>query len=378
MTGGHLGRRDLFRLAAGLVVLSACDAGPPAAAPGSPSPTPTTTPTPPPPTLAPSAPSLPPTPELAPYESWVPSASEPLPALKRTAADFVQALTVRGRGEGLQDTVARAAALSGLGFDPAAALAVAGPLGEGEVSTGEIVYAQFGGLSPDGRGAQQSSVMVLVRQRLLAAGGAQAEVVRAVDVRLAVQDGRWRVVQLSDAGGEPVDRPADLDPLSVAVLDNPALFLPDTARWDVHARRPSQELLTALVGTAGLVPVAVTVLHTGHPENVFGTDRVSPHRLGRAVDLWQVGGAAVVDQPATSGPAHDLLKALFADPTVSSLGSPDGSDQDGPPVQGRPTRSFTNLTHRDHLHVAVATPPPPPPPSPAVPQPELPTTPQPG
>jgi len=264
------------------------------------------------------------------------------------AAGFLERLT-EGTEGGAEDAVARALPLTGVGFDVRQAAVTAAPLFSEPAVRGEIVYPQLGGLDPMGPGARTASIMAIVRHRLTAKGGAERDEVRVCDVRLAVQEGRWRVVDLVSVGGQPVDRPGELDPRASAVLDDPAIELPDTARWDIHAGRVDVDLLEVLAQAARSAPVSVTVLISGHPLNVFGTERLSDHSSGRAVDLWRIGGQAIVD----SGPASDLTgqvqRAAFADPRVSQIGSPFGSDLDGPGVR----RSFVNLVHTDHLHLAV-------------------------
>jgi hypothetical protein len=280
--------------------------------------------------------------------AWVPPPAEPLPRLKQVAAAFVQGLATRPSGARPEDVLAAVLALTAGSFDAAAALAEAAPLYDAAVSSGEIVYPQFGGLAPDGPGAREASVMVVVRQRVLAANGAVGEVVRTCDVRLRDVDGDWRVLALASIGGQPVDRPADLDPVSAAVLDDPRIDLPDSARWDVHARRVSAETLSVLAQAAGRSPVSVTVLRSGHPVEVFGSRNLSDHTRGRAVDIWGVGGIPVVSQPPSGSPYRVVLDGAFADPRVTQTGSPAGTDLDGP---GR-RRSFTNTVHADHLHLA--------------------------
>ena len=279
---------------------------------------------------------------------YAPLAGEKLPNLKQVAADFVQALTTYVRGQRPEDLLAGASALLAPGFAADTALRAAAPLFTEQVAVGQIVYPQLSGLLPLGPGAQQAGVMVVVRQRLLTRGGSTTEVVRVCDVRLTVVQGQWRVSEIISAGGEPVERPTDLDPAVAAVLDDPRIELPDTCRWDVHAGGVSADLLSVLASAAAVAPVAVTVLRNGHPINVFGTPRISDHTQGRAVDLWRIGGAPVVGTGATVGPARTVLVAAAADRRTRATGSPVGSDLDGPGG-----RSFTDLVHHDHLHLAV-------------------------
>ncbi|MBC7374193.1 MAG: hypothetical protein H7323_09405 [Frankiales bacterium] len=334
MTSSPLDRRSLLRLAALSVVAAGCrgpsgpvdptasaSAGPASPYSSRPSPTPA---------------------------RYAPLAGEMLPHLKQTAADFVQTMVTRSPGQRPEDVLRVATSLLAPEFQADAALRVAAPLFAEQSSAGQIVFPQLSGLSPLGPDATSAGVMVVVRQRLTSKNGRSKDVVRVLDVRLRVEQGVWRVVALVTAGGGPVDRPRDLAPGIAAVLDDPRIELPDTCRWDVHAGRVSPDLIAVLATAAKVAPVAVTVMRTGHPQNVFGTAKLSNHSQGRAVDLWRVGGQPVVSTGAVTGSAHDALLAASSDPRTRQTGSPPGSDLDGPK-----TRSFTDLVHQDHLHLAV-------------------------
>jgi hypothetical protein len=79
---------------------------------------------------------------------------------------------------------------------------------------------------------------------------------------------------------------------------------------------------------------------------VFDTDRLSNHAQGRAVDIYAVDGANVVEQRIEGSPAYSLA-AWMHDLAVEEIGSP--WDFDGPGG-----RSFTDAAHQDHIHIAVA------------------------
>ena len=272
-----------------------------------------------------------------------------MPNCKKAAADFVQALTTGEGRAGPEAGIARAMSLTGSGFDADQAAAVARPIFADVLSRGEIVYPQLGGLVPISPGARSASVMVIVRQQLISASGRSRDEVRVCDVRLGVQDGQWRVVELASVGGEPVNRPDVLDPRAARALDDARIELPDSARWDVHAGRISLNLLDILAAAAGQAPVSVTVLRSGHPRNVFGSTRVSDHTEGRAVDVWRIAGQPLVNTGASTGPAERVLRTAFASQVLAQAGSPVGSDLDGPSRR----RSFVNLVHQDHLHLAA-------------------------
>lgn len=335
----ELDRRALLRLGAAAMLLSACrSGGNGSSGPSLPDfldPRPEPSPTPPPPPA-------PPTP-------YVPLPGEPIPNGKKVAADFVQALLTADRETTPDAAVDRALAFTSPKFDATAATVLARPLFTDAYLRGAIVYPQIGGLVPNGPGATTASVMVVARHTTTTVSGKSKDVVRTLDVRLSVLAGTWRVTRLVSVGGEPVDRPEGLDPRAARVLDDPRIELPDTARWDVHAGRVSLDLLDVLAAGAQLAPLSVAVLRSGHPQNVFGTERLSDHTRGRAVDVWRIGGTPVVSTGAATGAARQVLNQAFGDRRLSQAGSPDGSDLDG----SRRRRSFTNLVHKDHLHLAV-------------------------
>ncbi|MBW3639051.1 MAG: hypothetical protein KY451_04275 [Actinobacteria bacterium] len=344
MSGDSLDRRTLLRLAGASLLVAGCrttvddpTVEVPVVSPPPPSPARVE--------VSPSPAGLPPA------QRYVPLAGERLPQCKQVAADFMQALATRTRGQQPADVMAAAAAFTGTGFRPDPAMLIAAPLYTEPLSAGDIVYPQFAGLLPLSPGARRAAMMVVVRQRSLTGGDTSTQTVRICDVRLEVQQNLWRVVELVSIGGEPVGRPPGLDPRAARVLDDPRIELPDTARWDVHAGRISLDLLDVLAVAAAAAPVAVTVLRSGHPPNVFATPKISNHTQGRAVDLWRVDGQPVVTTGAAAGSARALLAAVAADRRLLQAGSPEGSDLDG---AGR--RSFTDLVHSDHLHLAVGGP----------------------
>lgn len=332
----RLSRRSLLVLPAATVLTACADkAAGPSPSPQRPSPS--------------SSPSRPVPPSLPAVARFAPVPDEPLPKLKQAAADFVQALGTTDETTPPDEALLAAARLAVPALDLAAVRRVAAPLYDERTTTTEVVYPQFAGLAPLGPGAGKGAVMVVARHRALGPRGTVREVVRVHDVRLRVVAGTWRVTGLASVGGEPVDRPDGLDERAVAVLDSDRIELPDSSRWDVHAGRVDPVLLDLLLKASRVAPLSVTVLRTGHPANVFGTARQSDHTAGRAVDIWRVDGRPVVEQatdPASAG--RRVQRGVFALPALRQLGSPPGSDLDG-----RRRRSFTDLVHADHLHLAA-------------------------
>jgi hypothetical protein len=337
------------RLLVGLVavVAAACGVGrerdpqtsptPPAPTPPSPSPEPDPE-EPEEPEVDPVA-ELPPAPEPAPpYE---PVAAETHPNAKALGAAVAQALTTYEPGEALADVVARATDGRGERDDVEAAR----PLHHPGWSRGEVHYPQFGGLTED-----RCSIMVVVRQEVGRPDGSTRQEVRTVDVRLRLRDGTWVFDALASAGGEPVERPDDLPDEAVAVLDDERIELPDSARWDIHRGATSPELLALMHRLADRTGgYAVCVLESGHPINVFGTDRLSDHTRGRAVDIHRIADRLVIDDREEGSATDQAVAWLYEDGAEPIVGSPWALDGFG-------GRSFTDAVHQDHLHVAVPRP----------------------
>lgn len=272
---------------------------------------------------------------LAPPAVYVPLAGEPEPEVKQLASDVLQSIGTYAIGGGT--AAAAAARLAGRGSD--AVIDAAAPLLlPTAASAVEIVYPQLGGLTET-----EASVMVVFRHRVLLSGEEQL-VTRTADVRLVRGSAGWSVSTIASLGGDPVSVGA-LTPAAQAVLDSDRVELPDSARWDIEAGRIDTRVLDLLARLAADHNLSVTVLATGHPHNVFATQSVSNHTVGRGVDIWAVDGQPVVSQRDPSGPLHALVAQLLAE-GVTELGSP--WDLDGPGVGA----SFTNTVHQDHLHLA--------------------------
>lgn len=197
---------------------------------------------------------------------------------------------------------------------------------------GRVVYPQMGGITADA-----ASVMVVTDVH----GN-----VRTIDVRLSRVAGVWKFDRIASMGGSPLARPARLSREAIAVLTDPRISLPDSAKWDIYRGAISSTLLTLMEEIAKRTPYAVTVLDTGHPFDVFGTSHQSMHTMGRAVDINALNGRHIVDMRSIGSPAYSLVQWLMAQLQVGQVGSP--WDLDG----GSP-RGFTNSVHLDHIHISV-------------------------
>lgn len=221
-------------------------------------------------------------------------------------------------------------------------------------SRATVVYPQMGGIADD-----RMSVMVVIRQDLGDVDDPEDSVTRTMDVRLFNRDGRWVFDGLASAGGEQTARPEELSNLAAKVVDHPNIELPDSARWDIYRGLVSRSLLQVMADLADQKPYGVVVLTTGHPHNVFGTDTMSRHTAGRAVDVYRIGDTRIIDGRAKGSPIHELVTDLCMQDSVSSIGSPwrielpESEEQTEEQTEQYLCRSFTNSVHQDHIHISV-------------------------
>jgi hypothetical protein len=210
----------------------------------------------------------------------------------------------------------------------------------GSWSRGRAIYPQLGGMLPE-----RASVMVIVEQQIGSPEGVRVET-RTIDVRLRTSNGVWRLEDVASHGGEPVPQPVNLSPEALAVLGHPDIAMPDSARWDIYSGTVSSTLLGLMVRLADRVPIGVVTLVSGHPLEIFGTDRQSDHTRGVAVDIYAVGNRLVVEDRALNSETHAAAQWLSMQPEVERLGSP-WRFADATAI------TFTDALHQDHFHIAV-------------------------
>ncbi len=135
---------------------------------------------------------------------------------------------------------------------------------------------------------------------------------------------------------------ASVDP--AALLANPNLTLSPQAGADIAAGRVDRRVMEVLAAMAGGHRISVSVIETGHSMHVKGTDRVSNHYYGRAVDIYEVDGAPV--SAANDGALELSVALLTADASIrpDEFGSPW-------PELGHFPGAFTDADHLGHLHL---------------------------
>jgi hypothetical protein len=270
--------------------------------------------------------------------AWQPGLGEIEPAAKVAAVRLVEAFGTWTAGHG--GGADRAARARALGVPAAQAARLATQTGSltppADAAVVRVVDAQYGGILSD-----SASVLVVCAQTTRT-GSTVRNGGTTVDVRLSRTPAGWSVTALHPAQPGP-GRP--LDGTQREVLANPRIELPPAAAADVRSGRVQPNVLDAMLRLAGPYRIAVSVVRSGHPLDVFGTDRPSDHPLGRAFDVWRVDGHPVVN-PATS---RALITAFMRAAAAA------GADNVGGPVQLSggtvPNQFFSDPTHHDHVHI---------------------------
>lgn len=263
------------------------------------------------------------------------SPNETHPNAKRLANEIAVALTTYDQGETLEAFAGRLAFAGAASQELAATFFV-----PGATSRGRIVYPQLGGLTDN-----RTSVMVVVEHTVILSEGTQS-FTRTFDIRLVMRGGAWAFESLESAGGTVIDPPATLSAQALAVLNDPRIELPDSARWDIYKGEISDKLLAMMSRLAEITSYGVITLAEGHPTNVFGTDRLSDHMRGLAVDIYRIGDRLVIDDRAAGSATQEATRWLLDQSEVRQVGSPWR-------FETMPGRSFTDAVHQDHLHLAV-------------------------
>lgn len=268
--------------------------------------------------------------------AWLPSPGDIDPDVKLRAVRLIEALGAWPQGDG---GVAKARArVAALGL-PAGLADQAGPLlPPSGAAVLRVVDAQYGGILAD-----SASVLVVCDQWTRDGDGPVRAGGTTVDVRLSRASPRWKVTALHPA--RPGGPASPLSAEARRVLADSQIQLPPAARADIRGKVVHASVPKAMLDLAGTYRMAVSVVRSGHPIDVFGTDRPSDHPRGRAFDVWQINGHPVVD-PATS---RALIEKFMRDAAAA------GSYNVGGPIQltGGVTADqfFSDPTHHDHVHV---------------------------
>ncbi len=197
-----------------------------------------------------------------------------------------------------------------------------------------VIDAQYGGLLPDA-----ASVLVVCRSWTRGPGGQVHVGGSTYDVRVARFGHKWQVTSVHPSRPGPANRllshPARL------VLASPRIDLPPAARSDVRSGAVHDRVLTAMLTLSRRYRLGVSVVRSGHPRYVFGTERLSDHPLGRAFDTWRIDDQMVVDART---PQRLVAGYMEAAATAGSY------NVGGPFLLGSAPQFFSDETHHDHVH----------------------------
>ncbi|TDE00330.1 hypothetical protein [Jiangella asiatica] len=273
---------------------------------------------------------LAPVPDLPAPQPWTPAAGEISPEIKLAAVQVIEALGAA------PDPAEASRRLADLGAAPSL-VASAGPLvPTATPSVVTVVYPQYGGLE-----RATACVMAVAEQTWIADRELDSRSV-TVDVRLTKGPDGWTVKELRPVAA--VDRAAlPLTGPAAELAGGGRVHLPDAAVADLAAGRVDSRVVAALTTLSRTYELSVSVFRSGHPENVFGTDRTSNHTRGRAVDIWAVDGAPVASMARHDPRLSEFLAAVRAT----------GSDEIGGPIDpdGPGGDHFADDLHRDHVHL---------------------------
>ncbi|TCC63475.1 hypothetical protein E0H73_10800 [Kribbella pittospori] len=196
----------------------------------------------------------------------------------------------------------------------------------------DVIDAQYGGILSD-------SASVLVPCRVYSiSGGRVVTSGTTYDVRLSRSGGSWRVTATHPA--RPGAATSRLSSAARQVLASERIALPPASAADIRSGQVHDSVLRTMLELAKTYRIGISVIRSGHPINVFGTNRPSDHPRGRAFDTWQINGRAVV-APGTS---RSLITSYMR--AAESL----GSYNVGGPYQLSGAAFFSDQTHHDHVH----------------------------
>lgn len=145
-------------------------------------------------------------------------------------------------------------------------------------------------------------------------------------------------------GGQPALF-IDSAPSPSALLADPRLTLGAGARADLANGVVDPRLTAVLTDLLQRHTLSIVVFRSGHSRLVAGTDVVSNHFYGRAVDVVAVDGEPVT--PASQAARQVVLELV----STSSLGPFPELGQPWPDLVGNGV--FTDARHLDHLHIGL-------------------------
>ena len=264
---------------------------------------------------------------------WQPAPRDVAPEVKKVAVLLVESAGSWRPGEGGVRQAKRRLQLGG--YDPNLVDDLVPLITGGDAAAAEVVVAQYGGILD-----ASASVLIVVDQWVRGEDGRVRRRGTTLDVRLVADEPQWIVTTVRPA--RPGRRVAEVTGAGRRLLRNDRVILPRAAVRDIRSGAIEDSVLRALASLAELHRLDVSILRSGHPVRVFGTNRTSNHTDGRAVDIWALDGQPIIER-GNSAKVADFMRAA-QDAGAYQVGGPvdlDGSD----------ASFFTDNTHRDHIHL---------------------------
>jgi hypothetical protein len=205
-------------------------------------------------------------------------------------------------------------------------------------------YGVDGSQPPDGvANVYDPADAVFTAARYLCANGAPQRLDQSI---LAYNHATWYVdkvlAQAQRYAAAPALTAGSAD--VAALLANPKLHLTENARYDLE----SGVVDARVVGILGLIlqsyTVDVSVFKTGHSTFVHGTDKVSNHIGGRAVDIFALNGEHVGPNSGTARAVVAWLATGQGPLRPDEIGSPFSEFSSLPGV-------FSDADHQNHIHI---------------------------
>lgn len=196
-----------------------------------------------------------------------------------------------------------------------------------------VIDAQYGGLL-----ASSASVLVVCEAWSLS-GGRLTTGGHTYDVRLSRSGRRWVITGVRPSRPGPPAR--SVSAAARHALRSSRIDLPPAGRADIMSGQVHDSVLETMLAMSTRWRIAVSVIRSGHPLYVFGTDRLSDHPRGRAYDTWAIDGMPVV----AAGRPHPVVPAY-----MEALAQAGSYNVGGPVLLGSAPQFFSDATHHDHVH----------------------------
>jgi hypothetical protein len=156
------------------------------------------------------------------------------------------------------------------------------------------------------------------------------------------------VLRQSQARNSPVPAPPTGNTAAAAAANNPNIvFTRQSQKDDLASGGVDPRLVDLLTWIASRRRITITSMKTDHSQFVAGTNRVSAHKLGRAVDI------AVVNGQSCTGVPNGECGRLYEEIVNQLRGTQFQPSQVIYGYDPWPTErwNFAMSNHRDHIHI---------------------------